>query len=225
MSDEATTSPAMEAKPNGPYIVTGATPPPLRRTSPVMSEHGEPMTWKTGDAVETGAVYALCRCGGSENKPFCDGTHVRNGFDGTETATTESRAETSTSLGGERIEIFDDRKICAHAGFCGNEATNIWKMAEQTGDSRIRANAIAMVEHCPSGAITYSIDDEEIEPNLPAEIGLIENGPIWVTGAVSVTRSDGETIEPRNRVTLCRCGQSKNKPFCDGAHYDAGFEG
>ena len=53
---------------------------------------------------------------------------------------------------------------------------------------------------------------------------MTADGPLWVTGGVPVTMSNGQPLEVRNRVTLCRCGQSKIKPLCDGSHYDAGFK-
>ena len=218
MSDQPA---GVKVQPNGPYVVSGSVP--LRRKEPVMSEHGEPLTWKTGDVIDDGAAYALCRCGGSANKPYCDGTHAGNGFDGTESASTESYADSASSVGGTGLEILDDRSICVHAGFCGNQVTNVWKMAKDTGDSRIRAQAMAMIERCPSGALTYTVEGSEIEPGLPEEISIMPDGPLWVSGAIPVTRSDGEPMETRNRVTLCRCGHSANKPLCDGAHAEAGF--
>lgn len=212
---------AVEITQNGPYLVSGSVP--LRRREPVVSENDEPLTWKTGEVINGGPAYALCRCGGSSNKPYCDGTHAKNDFDGRESASSGSYADTSKSLGGTGIEISDDRAICAHVGFCGNQVTNVWEMAEKTGDTRIRGQAMAMIERCPSGALAYAVAGDAIEPDLPTEISLIPNGPLFVTGGVTVTRSDGQVLETRNRRTLCRCGQSKNKPLCDGSHADAGF--
>jgi CDGSH-type Zn-finger protein len=207
----------------GPYMVSGEIP--LTAKTPVMSEHGEPLTWKTSPSTETRARYALCRCGASGNKPFCDGTHASTDWDSTERTTDETYAQRAKSYGGEGIEIFDDRPTCVHAGFCGNKVTNVWKMAADTGDSRIRAEAIAMIERCPSGALSYAIDGDVIEPDLPAEISVIPDGPLWVSGSIEVQRSNGEPLEKRNRVTLCRCGQSENKPLCDGSHKESGFVG
>lgn len=218
MSDQPA---GIKVQPNGPYVVSGSVP--LRRKEPVMSEHGEALTWKTCEVIDDGAGYALCRCGGSANKPYCDGTHAGNEFDGTETASTDAYRETASSVGGTGMEIFDDRSICVHAGFCGNKVTNIWKMADKTGDSRIRAQAMAMIERCPSGALAYTVDSDQIEPDLPEEIAVTPDGPLWVSGGIPVTRSDGKPMETRNRVTLCRCGHSANKPLCDGAHTEAGF--
>jgi hypothetical protein len=63
-----------------------------------------------------------------------------------------------------------------------------------------------------------------LEPALAKTIGLVEDpvqersGPLWVRGGVPITAGDGHAYEVRNRVTLCRCGKSTNKPFCNGAH-------
>jgi hypothetical protein len=65
---------------------------------------------------------------------------------------------------------------------------------------------------------------EAIEPTFEPSIGLIEDpakgcsGPAWLRGGVQVVGADGFKYEVRNRVTLCRCGASQNKPFCDGTH-------
>lgn len=214
---------SIKVTPSGPYIVSGGVP--FRTKEPVVSEHGESLSWKTHEVTEDGESYALCRCGGSSNKPYCDGTHAKNGFDGSETAATEPYEETRVSLGGEGLEIFDDRAICVHAGFCSNRADNVWKMAARTGDTEVRGQAMAMIERCPSGALTYAVDDEAIEPDLPQEVSAIPDGPLWVSGAIPISRADEQPMPPRNRVTLCRCGASANKPLCDGSHTKAGFVG
>jgi nucleotide-binding universal stress UspA family protein len=82
-----------------------------------------------------------------------------------------------------------------------------------------------MVDRCPSGALSYEIDDQENEPDLPIEIAVVDDGPLWLTGGIPIRRSDGERIETRNRLTLCRCGKSRNKPLCDGSHAQAEHAG
>lgn len=220
MAEEA---PRITVTPNGPYHVRGGVR--LVRKAPVVSEHGEPLTWQTGAPVPAGDTFALCRCGRSANKPFCDGSHARTGFDGTETAPTAPSSERQRGLRGKGIHVRDDESLCVHAGFCGNRVTNVWKMVRDTGDTQVRAQLMAMVERCPSGRLTYALepDGPAIEPDLPVEIGLIEDGPLWVVGGIPVTRADGQELEARNRVTLCRCGASKNKPLCDGSHAAVGF--
>ena len=204
---------------NGPYLVSGALA--LRRRRDVQSELGEPMTWTTTSELETKDRYALCRCGQSGNRPFCDGTHARVGFQADDKAggTYDERAEV---VGGD-VNVRYDQGICVHAGFCGTTVTNVWEEAGRTGDTSARMHAIAMIEHCPSGALTYELDGVINEPLMPQAIGVISDGPLWVTGMVPVINSDGTQLEARNRVTLCRCGASGNKPLCDGSHKDAGF--
>ncbi|MFN0029546.1 MAG: CDGSH iron-sulfur domain-containing protein [Acidimicrobiales bacterium] len=212
--------PAITVAPNGPLVVNGGVP--LYRRRAVQSEHGEPLTWVTTEHIEAGARYALCRCGLSERKPFCDRAHAKAGFDGTEAAA-RTYDERSNVLGGTGIEVRDDRSICVHAGFCGTRLTNVWKQVAETGESTVRAQVIAMVERCPSGALTYRMEGAEVEPLLPQAIAVTDDGPLWVTGSIPITGSDGVALETRNRVTLCRCGASANKPLCDGNHKNVGF--
>ena len=220
MSDDM----SITSRPGGPLIVGGEVP--LVRKTAVHSEHGEPLAWKTGDPLETRVTYALCRCGGSETKPFCDGTHASIGFEGNDTANTSTYDERAKVLGGTGITVRDDRSICVHAGFCGNRVTNIWKQTAHTDDSVVRVAVINEVEKCPSGAITYRFDGDGVdnEADYPTEISVISDGPLWVTGGVAVTTSDGTQLEARTRVTLCRCGASANKPLCDGSHKEVAFK-
>ena len=208
---------------NGPYVVRGGVP--LVRKEPVVSEHGEPLTWKRGEVVTSMANYALCRCGKSAVKPFCDGAHLAFNFDGSETAATGQVSERSTTYEGESIVVKDDRSLCMHAGFCGNRVTNVWKLVADTADTGVRAQVMAMVQQCPSGALSFGLEPQAdpVEPNLPREIAVTPDGALWVSGGIPVERSDGQPFEARNRVTLCRCGHSSNKPLCDGKHKEAGF--
>lgn len=220
MSLEDDAEPVITATPNGPFVVTGGVPAYRRRV--IESEHGEPMTWETTDVLPTGDAYALCRCGNSAEKPFCDGAHATTGFVADDVAS-GTIAERSKVLGGTGVTVSDDRSICVHAGFCGSRVTNIWKQVGSTDESVIRAQVINFVERCPSGALTYAIEGRTLEPLLPVAVAVTEDGPLWVTGGVDVVTSNGDVLERRNRVTLCRCGASANKPLCDGKHKTAGF--
>jgi CDGSH-type Zn-finger protein len=213
---------------NGPYFVYGDLPLVIKKQ--VVSEYGEPLTWeKTGEVHASPREYHVCRCGQSGNQPFCDGSHRRTGFDGTETADTgtmQSRATEYTR--GTRIYIRKDATLCSESGFCGLHDTDLDRLVAETNDTKIRSLVIAMVERCPSGALTYRFETNgnEIEPDLPLQVALTTEitqdgpipGPLWVTGGVPVERSDGQPFEVRNRVTLCNCGRSHNKPLCDGTH-------
>jgi CDGSH-type Zn-finger protein len=215
---------SIRALPNGPYLVSGEFA--LTWKQPAMTERGEPIAWRTGPELDHSTPAALCRCGGSANKPFCDGTHARQGFAATDPADGVERAERVRDYPGEGLIVHDDRSICTHAGFCGTATSNVWKMVAGTDDTSVRAQVIGMIERCPSGALSYSIaaQDEDIEPDLATRVAVTPDGPLWVTGGVPVEKSDGTLLERRNRVTLCRCGQSENKPLCDGSHKEAGFQ-
>jgi CDGSH-type Zn-finger protein len=212
---------------NGPYLVIGSIP--LVRKIQVVSEYGEPLSWKKEGIIPTEDFYTLCRCGRSREKPFCDGTHHECNFDGTDMAPTNKTVERQETYPGcNNIVIRIDMSLCTSSGFCANRNTSIAEMAAHTDDTQVRALAIAMVEHCPSGALTYSLKEGEadIEPDLPQQIAVTTEitsdgaiqGPLWVTGGIPIYRSDGQPFEIRNRVTLCNCGHSQLKPLCDGSH-------
>jgi CDGSH-type Zn-finger protein len=212
---------------DGPYQVYGDIP--LVRKTQVVSEYGEPLTWKKEETLETSGTYELCRCGESTTMPFCDSTHREIGFDGTETADTGVTAERQVIYaGGTKIVVKRDHSLCMESGFCGMRLANIEQMVPQTGDTNLRSQVIAMIERCPSGSYSYAIEEDgpDIEPDLPTQIAVVteitSNGPItgpyWVTGNIPIERADGKPLETRNRVMLCGCGKSAIKPLCDGAH-------
>ena len=212
---------SIAVRPNGPYVVNGSIPIYRRRAA--YSEHGEPLTWETTSELEGGPRYVLCRCGQSANKPYCDSTHRTIPFVADDGAR-DSYDERARVLGGTAITVRDDRSICVHAGFCGSRVTNVWKQVPHTSESAVRAQVIAMVERCPSGALTYQLEEpRDVEPLLATAIAVVADGPLWVTGRVAIRNSDGAELERRNRVTLCRCGGSANKPLCDGSHKENGF--
>lgn len=225
--------PRIEVTENGPYIVHGNVK--LVRKSDVVSEYGEPMTWQITEELESEEDTYLCRCGHSANKPYCDDSHLRVGFNGTERADTNTFEERKIVHDGSTgIVIKRDYDICADAGFCGNRFKNIKNLAKETDEPIVRAQVMAMIERCPSGSYTYALSEyqPDIEPDLPVQVAVTTEmtsegpiaGPLWVTGYIPVERSDGEPMETRNRVTLCRCGQSRNKPLCDGTHRAIHFQ-
>ena len=217
-----TAKPRIRVTRNGPYEVTGDIALTPKRM--VLSENGDPLTWSTEQPLPHATPFWLCRCGHSNHKPFCDGTHEKIGFDGTETATEKSFAEMEKVYEGvDGIKIHRVGSICQHASFCANAVTDWYQMLPDTDDITVKGHVIDMVEHCPSGALVLELDGEIVEPDYATAISPVEDGPYWVTGGVPIERSDGTALEVRNRVTLCRCGESKNKPLCDGTHKEIGF--
>jgi CDGSH-type Zn-finger protein len=214
---------AIEVTENGPYHVTGGVP--LRRVRKIPGDRGSFTEWEPYEEIEAPDEYWLCRCGQSTTKPFCSGMHEKVGFDGTEVAPTNTYRERAEVLGGTKLTVRDDRGICAHAAYCSNAMTNVWKAAKLTDDdAEMTQTVIAMIERCPSGALTMERDGVALEPALEPEIWVQSNGPYVIRGGIPITRSDGQPIESRNRMCVCRCGQSSNKPLCDGTHDKVGFQ-
>jgi len=215
--------PEIEVTVNGPYKVSGDVAITPKRM--VLSTLGDPVTWATGSTLPHDSLLVLlCRCGRSDNKPFCDGTHETWDFDGTETDTNEPFVERKKTYEGPGLTVHRVGEICQHASFCANQVTDWYQMLPGTDNVTERGQVIGMIEHCPSGALVYEFGDEIVEPDLPIAISPIDDGPLWVTGGMKITRSDGGELEIRNRVTLCRCGRSNNKLLCDGTHFEIGFE-
>lgn len=215
---------------DGPYIVRGAVP--LFRGEIVVNEAGESVAWRELERIPTGDTYALCRCGQSSNKPLCDGSHFAIGFDGTEVAERATFAEQAVCTTGPGLKLLDARKLCAEARFC-DRAGGLWNLINRCDEPE----TLVLVEEeaglCPSGRYV-PCDAETLmphEPHFEPSIWLIEDpqlgvsGAIWVRGGIPIESADGTPYEVRNRVTLCRCGASKNKPFCDGSHIAVGFQG
>ena len=217
--DKATRIRVME---NGPYKVDQAN---LLKMRMVLNVAGRPVKWEKGQSINHGPSYELCRCGASSNKPFCDWTHAATGFVGTETADRSPTATGQKSYQGQELVMKDIKSLCVHAGFCVTEKTEVWDLVDQAPDPAAREALIHMIRNCPSGRLEYTDEthDSPVEEELPQEIGIIEDGPLYVRGRMVVEGADGQWYEVRNRVTLCRCGASKNKPFCDGMHAEVGF--
>ncbi len=208
---------------NGPYIVIGNVP--LLIEEICNDIEGNCRTWKKVKKFPVQETYALCRCGHSQNKPFCDGTHAKIHFDGTETAGNESYLRHSRVISGPELELDDYETLCVHARFC-MRAGGIWNLIKDSDIPDAKSTAIEEACNCPSGRLV--IRDKKtgktIEPELEESIALIEypprgeHGPIWVRGGIPVISAGGRPYKVRNSLTLCRCGKSGNKPFCDGSH-------
>jgi len=207
--------PKIACSPNGPYALLNdmqTTPVPnLRRAS--------------GEACATVRAVALCRCGASKNRPFCDGTHSTIGFSSRNAA--DPGKDKRKSYAGKRITILDNRSLCSHAAFCTDELKSVFRQHDEPWidpDGAEVKEIIATIRKCPSGALSYAIDGVEAEAlERPPMVTVTDNGPYAVAGGIElmgVKFGEGASTE---HYTLCRCGASKNKPFCDGSHWDAEF--
>ncbi len=209
---------------NGPYRVTGGVP--LAEQNICVDKDDECHGWEEGKKYPDQESYSLCRCGHSQNKPYCDGSHVKAKFEGTEEAGNTPYREQSREFQGPGIKLTDAKSYCARARFC-HRAGGAWKLITESDDPAVRQTLIEETLDCPSGRlIAWDKDDQPIEPDFQPSIGLVNDtqakkkGPIWVRGGIPVESAEEKVYETRKQVTLCRCGKSANKPFCDGKHLD-----
>lgn len=214
--------------PNGPYYL-------INDMEPKVVENLKNFK---GESLSTTVGIALCRCGKSNRKPFCDGTHSIIGFSSENVNLNENDTNKLTIKNkrrdyvGKEITIHDNRKICSHAKECVNNLPSVFKLGSKPwidSDGSKMQDIINTVRKCPSGALSYSIDG--IEYRDPKEqrdpiLTVLKNGPYYITGGIDLI---GENIEfgegaSKEHYTLCRCGASENKPFCDGTHITINFK-
>jgi CDGSH-type Zn-finger protein len=209
---------------NGPYQVRGGLR--LTREEIVYDDDGVSTEWQLDETLEPGESYRLCRCGRSRTKPFCDDSHLLEPrFDGTETADRTPSRERRRDFKASSISVGDDLPLCAGAAFCDAADGDVWSFLLSSRDPQVRARIMHMIERCPSGRLTYALppDDADVERELEPTAAVVRDGPYWVRGGVEIVDENGEAWEIRNRMALCRCGESDNKPFCDGSHKVVGF--
>jgi CDGSH-type Zn-finger protein len=212
---------------NGPYVVEGGIP----LNEKVMVSVGHHREYQPGRTFEVGEEYALCRCGHSKNPPFCDGSHIDAHFVGTEVASTQPFDDRVEVFEGPTLDLYDDNR-CAFARFCHQEDGEVWTLTEESGDPKLRKEAIQASTDCPAGRLVHHDRQDgyaEIEPKLEPEISILQDperkvsAPLYVKGKIALVSAEGFTYEERNRYALCRCGSSNNKPFCDASHVNAGY--
>jgi CDGSH-type Zn-finger protein/truncated hemoglobin YjbI len=216
---QAGMEPVIRTAPNGPYLVTNA----------------ESMRDRLGCPLATRPQLALCRCGASERKPYCDGAHARIGF--SDEKSQDRVPDRRDTYVGQQVTIYDNRGICQHSGYCTDRLATAFRqnkepfVAPSGGrmDELIRA-----ARDCPSGALSYGVDGVEARDSVdhhgerPPNIEVTKDGPYRITGGIplrdghdqDIPRAEGAS---REHYALCRCGQSQNKPFCSGMHWYAEF--
>ena len=208
----------MTAK-NGPYLVTNV---PVLRTP-------------LGERLTVPPQVALCRCGASAMKPFCDGTHATSGF--TDDKDPNRVPDRRDTYPGQQVMIFDNRGICQHAGLCTDRLPTAFRTDKEpfVAPSGARMDElIHAVRDCPSGALSLAFDGEEARTladwhgQRERAIEITQDGPYRVTGGVRLIDATGTDVpraagSSREHYALCRCGHSQNKPFCSGMHWYIDF--
>ena len=206
---------------NGPYLLTNA----------------ERLTTWLGEDIPTRPQMALCRCGESSTKPFCDGTHARIDFTSQKDA--KRIPDRRDTYDGTSVTVFDNRGICAHSGFCTDRVSSVFHAGKEPFVSPNGArmdDIVRAVRACPSGALSYALGGaqsrvearDQVDQRRPQGIEVSKDGPYRVTGTIPLKDGQGND-EIRNQgaslehYSLCRCGHSQNKPFCSGMHWYVNF--
>ena len=215
---QAGLSTAVQANRNGPYLVTNV---------PRLIDH-------LGAGQRPAPQLALCRCGNSAIKPRCDGSCAATGFTD---ATDPNRVPDRRDIyDGQQVTIYDNRGICQHSGLCTDRLATVFHTDSEpfvTPSGGRMDEMIRAVRDCPSGALSYGIDRIEARDQVdwggtrePA-IEITKDGPYRITGGIPLgaggappSRAVGSS---REHYALCRCGHSRNKPFCSGMHWYIGF--
>jgi CDGSH-type Zn-finger protein len=219
--------------PNGPYYLLNDIRPKI--VGNLQNSKGEPLSTVTG--------VALCRCGASKNKPFCDGTHATIGFLSENKGTEKDGSGEDNKVikdkrkdyVGKKITVHDNRRICSHATECVNNLPSVFRLNARPWIDPDGANVeevINTIRKCPSGALSYSIDGIEHRDQNDRNplVTVSKDGPYLITGGIELIGGDANnTIQfgdgaSKEHYTLCRCGASKNKPFCDGMHKVINFK-
>jgi CDGSH-type Zn-finger protein/truncated hemoglobin YjbI len=204
---------------DGPYLVTNA----------------EKIRNWLGEDTPVRPQLALCRCGESAIKPFCDGSHATNGFSG---AKDPKRVPDHRDVyPGQQLTIFDNRGICQHSGFCTDRLSSVFHAGRDpfvTPAGGRADDVVAAIRACPSGALSFAVDDVEERGTVDYHgtreqaIEVSKDGPYRITGGLPLVDGAGEDV-PRaegsspEHYALCRCGHSQNKPFCSGMHWYVSF--
>lgn len=193
---------------------------------PFIVENLDVLRNSKGVFIETGSVISLCRCGESENKPFCDGKHLHTGFSGSRDK--KYPPEKITSYEGKYITVHDVRGACSHIGHCILMLPQVFRKGKipwVDPDAADPDEIAKVIRTCPSGALSYTFKDKHYRdyPHEP-EIFMVKNGPYHVIGGIKLEDPDGIKPVTEDHYSLCRCGKSKKKPLCDGTHRNTEFK-
>ena len=155
---------------------------------------------------------------------------MKNGFDGSETASRKTYDERAEILKGPDLDLMDDGR-CAMARFCHRDRGDAWELTERSYNPLNKSEAIIGAIECPAGrliAIEKNGYRHEIK-NKPC-IEIVQDpekgvsAAIFVRGGIPIESEDGQIYETRDSVALCRCGKSRNIPFCDASHLISMFD-
>jgi CDGSH-type Zn-finger protein len=227
--DQSKEKPKIMLLSNGPYYLINDMEPKVVEN--LQNSEGQSLSAIRG--------VSLCRCGASNNKPFCDGTHSKIGFSSENKTINDNHdhvvKDKRKNYLGKGITIHDNRKICSHAAECVNNLSSVFKLNARPwinpNAAETAEEIINTIRKCPSGALSYSVDGIEYRDQNERKpmITVSKGGPYLVTGGIDLIGDNNSNIQwaegsSKEHYTLCRCGASNNKPFCDGMHRMINFK-
>ncbi len=195
------------------------------RNGPYLVSNVPALTNSRGETLAVRSEMALCRCGQSRMKPFCDGSHADANF--VSAKSPDRTPERRVDYVGPEVTIHDNRGTCCHSGNCSDNLSAVFRQHQEPWIDPGGASAdaiINIVQACPSGALSYSRDGVEFHDQQRAPLIYVsKDGPYHVQGGIELRGEQFNEGASREHYALCRCGQSKNKPFCDGTHWYVQF--
>lgn len=194
-------------------------------TTPYRVTNLERMIDAEGNPLKTAPVTVLCRCGRSRSKPYCDGSHRENGINAEKSP--DRVPDRRVDYRGRDITIHDNRGVCSHDRSCVLGLPTVFRKRHRPWidpDAATPEEIEAVVHKCPSGALRTSRGgNPAAEPQRPPAIRVARNGPLEITGGIHLQDDMGSRPESSEHYCLCRCGKSRNQPFCDGSHRTTRF--
>jgi CDGSH-type Zn-finger protein len=194
-----------------------------RENGPLVVKGVESFRHVRGAEIQAKPVMALCRCGHSANKPFCDGSHKKAEFQSS--GGEPEGLDRLFKYKGQEVTVYYNPMVCSHAAECLRIARNVFDTDKRPWvrpDEGTLDQVTAVITACPSGALTLSPPSGTPEHRVSSDRAQIEvqrHGPYWVTGVDPPAKPNGAAMTGE-KYALCRCGLSGNKPFCDGSHRD-----
>jgi CDGSH-type Zn-finger protein/ferredoxin len=191
----------------------------------VKSDDNDKIIYKDGKKFHAPSPAYLCRCGASKKKPFCDGSHQSISFSDAK----QIKKEEIQEYQGKTIKVIFNRSICAGAANCVNMLPEVFSEDDSANwihpDEADKESIIQIIKTCPSGALSYSVDDKvHVDTRTTSKINILKDGPYLVEALEFKTPNKPTNFSP-TKFTLCRCGNSANMPYCDYSHADMNWKG